>query len=69
MIDKVKPPSNTEDKEKDVIKIHCPLCQNEFYYNEQNIPDGEIYEVFCPGCKTMLKRKKKINLKSLKNNG
>lgn len=38
-------------------KVKC-FCGHEFFFSDQNIPDGEKYECQCPSCKAMLMRKK-----------
>ena len=42
----------------EIIKIQCFLCKNEFEVNVEKIPNGATYEVKCPQCGMMLKRKK-----------
>ena len=42
----------------DYTKIDCPSCKHSWYFNQKNIPDGEMYECVCPKCGILLKRKK-----------
>lgn len=38
--------------------IHCPVCEQDFNFDDSNIPVGEFYEVVCPVCGMVLRRKK-----------
>lgn len=42
----------------DFIKIDCPNCNHTFYYDESRIPTEARYEVTCPKCAMLMKRKK-----------
>lgn len=37
--------------------ITCPSCGTSFPYDENGIPEGATYELTCPECETLLKRK------------
>ena len=39
------------------VKDKC-VCGHKFFFNDMNIPDGELYECTCPNCGMLLKRKK-----------
>lgn len=38
--------------------INCPICGHIFKYDDSKIPNGEKYEIVCPKCNGLLKRKK-----------
>lgn len=52
-------------KEKEYINkgiiILCPARKRKFNFNDENIPDGERYEIRCPFCNVTLGRKKGEN--------
>lgn len=41
--------------------IVCPACKRKFNFNDENVPDGERYEIRCPFCNVTLGRKKGEN--------
>lgn len=43
-------------------KAQC-FCRQEFFHSDEHIPDGEQYDVECPYCKALLKKKKLTNSK------
>lgn len=43
----------------DFIKIICKNCHHTFYYNECKISLGINYEVICPKCSMLMKKKKR----------
>ena len=47
-----------KQKQPKQIDITCPVCNHEFKYDDSKIPDGERYEVPCPKCGMLMKRKK-----------
>jgi predicted Zn finger-like uncharacterized protein len=50
------PEKKTQNIEK--VEITCPVCQHTFQYDESKIPVGAKYEVPCPQCSMLMKRKK-----------
>ena len=47
------------NKKKEIgTTITCFACKHEWVFNDTSIPEGATYEVMCPNCKMILKRKK-----------
>ena len=48
----------TKAKQEQLVDVKCPACQAVVSFNESNIPSGETYDIQCPQCKMLIKRKK-----------
>lgn len=42
---------------KIVTSITCPVCKSNFQFSDGDIPIGEMYEVKCPSCDMLIRRK------------